>query len=146
MFHYVLLHSKLKAWHAVDPEPSLRPSAPDAAITPSHPQLQSSELHEDLPMDTDLFGGRSITELVEMSMQNPNCMSAIRKELKADMLTPKIQRKFVCKSPQKSLSPLADEDISRQSVSPLAVESITCTAEAQHMPPSNSALPITADN
>ena len=97
-------------------------------------------------MDTDMFGGRSITELVEMSMKNPNCMSAIRKELKADMLTPKMQRKFVRKAPQNSVSPLAAEDVSRQSVSPLAVESITHTAEAQHTSPSNCVAPITVDN
>lgn len=139
-------HRKWKARLAVDPTPSQRPSAPGAANTPSQPHPQSSEVVEEDLTEADLFGGHSITELVEMSMQNPNCMSAIRRELKADMLTPKIQRKFVQKPPQKSLSPLANGDVCWQSVSPLAVESTTCTAKAQHTPPSNRADPMTTDS
>ena len=63
-------------------------------------------------------GGASITELVAESLHNPSTMSAIRKELKADALTPKIQRKFSNKSTPTSLpsiggttetSPLAKE-------------------------------------
>lgn len=110
----------------MDPS-SRQPSAQGPQDAPSQLPPQSSDL-DDPVTEADMFGGRSITELVEMSMQNPNCMSAIRKELKADMLTPKIQRKFVQKTPQKSLSPLANEDTSRQSVSPLAVGPSPCTA------------------
>lgn len=36
----------------------------------------------------------SITELIEESMRNPQSMAAIRKELKSDGFTPKIQKKF----------------------------------------------------
>ena len=36
----------------------------------------------------------SITELVAESLKNPSCIAAIRKELKADGLTPKIKKKF----------------------------------------------------
>ncbi len=49
---------------------------------------------------------RSITELVADSLQNPISMAAIRQELKADNLTPKIQRKLKKKISQTTLPSL----------------------------------------
>ena len=65
-----------------------------------------------------VVGGATITELVAESLTSPGTMAAIRKELKADALTPKIQRKFAAKTTPPSLpsiggttetSPLAKE-------------------------------------
>ncbi len=55
----------------------------------------------------------TITALVEESLCNPGSMSAIRKELKADAFTPKIQRKFlkrpsVTSATLSSIAPVTD--------------------------------------
>ena len=51
---------------------------------------------------------RSITELVAESLLNPSSMSAIRQELKADNLTPKIQRKIKNHTNQTTLPSLSN--------------------------------------
>ena len=51
---------------------------------------------------------RSITDLVAESLLNPSSMSAIRQELKADNLTPKIQRKIKNHTNQTTLPSLSN--------------------------------------
>lgn len=60
--------------------------------------LESKEVESDAsaPVRSDRM---SITEMVTESMKNPVTMAAIKRELKADALTPKIQRKFAPKPP-----------------------------------------------
>ena len=55
----------------------------------------------------DELGGKSLTDLIEYSIRNPNSMASIRKEIKSEGLTPRINKKFGRKLQQKSLSPLA---------------------------------------
>ena len=57
----------------------------------------------------------SITEMVAESLRNPGCIATIRRELKADALTPKIQRKFHVKTTPTSLPSMNDSSSSLES-------------------------------
>ena len=59
----------------------------------------------------------SITEMVAECVLNPGSMAHIRRQLKADNLTPRIQRKFHCKTTPTNLPALSTE------TSPLARDS-----------------------
>jgi hypothetical protein len=101
--------------------PKVEPKAANSAPSSPHPHRKvyqsqtkdtSSVSQEGIspePADQQGLAGWTITDLVELSLTNPNCMSAIRKEIKSDQLTPKISRKFQGKTPLKTLSPLASD-------------------------------------
>ena len=61
----------------------------------------------------------SITTLVEESLRNPSSIASIRKQLKSDGLTPKIQRKF----PARSNTPTTLPSMAPKETSPLTKES-----------------------
>lgn len=81
--------------------------------------------------------GATITELVAESLVNPSSMSAIRKELKADALTPRIQRKFAAKPPPPSLPSMGGTT----ETSPLAKE---CTKASPGLAGPGEQLPRTS--
>ena len=74
----------------------------------------------------------TITEMVAESLMNPTSMAVIRKELKADSLTPKIQRKFHKKS-----SPSSLPVVKQHNTSPLARGS---TGESPKVSPRRSSV------
>ena len=76
----------------------------------------------------------TITEMVAESLMNPTSMAVIRKELKADSLTPKIQRKFHKKSSPSSL-PVVNNAL--HNTSPLARRS---TGESPKASPRRSSV------
>lgn len=78
----------------------------------------------------------SITDMVTESLKNPGCIAAIRRELKADALTPKIQRKFQVKTTPTSLPSMNDSSSSLEG-SPLAKENVKMAT------PRKSVLPNT---
>lgn len=66
----------------------------------------------------------SITTLVEESLRNPGSIAAIRKQLKSDGLTPKIQRKFPMKpNTPTTLPSMSPKNGANKESSPLAKES-----------------------
>ena len=77
----------------------------------------------------------SITDMVAESLKNPSCIATIRRELKADALTPKIQRKFHMKTTPTSLPSMNDSSSSLEA-SPLAKENVKGMAtKARNMAP-----------
>ena len=58
-------------------------------------EMESDAVRQSTPRSDKL----SITDMVAESLRNPITMAAIRNELKADALTPRIQRKFAPKAP-----------------------------------------------
>ena len=71
----------------------------------------------------------SITELVAESLKNPSSVAAIRKELKSDAFTPKIQRKFPSK-----LTPTTLPSMAPNETSPLAKESLKASPKRSRSP------------
>ena len=82
-------------------------------------------LPDAVPGKSSNVGGEklSITDLVAESLKNPGCIATIRRELKADALTPKIQRKFHMKTTPTSLPSMNDSSSSLEA-SPLTKENM----------------------
>ena len=100
------------------------PVARQPLTTPTKPSSQRGER-------------ASITDMVAECMRNPASMTNIRSELKADNLTPKIQRKFHCKAPRMSLPAMNNE------TSPLARDSVRAgEAESQGSSPRTSRFKV----
>eukprot|EP00731_Ephydatia_muelleri_P019355 Em0012g180a len=96
-------------------------------------------LPDAVPGKSSNVGGEklSITDLVAESLKNPGCIATIRRELKADALTPKIQRKFHVKTTPTSLPSMNDSSSSLEA-SPLTKENMKVVT-----PRTRSVLPNT---